>query len=57
MEDPDPRRRVLDEARVTKVKLSSADRVYFPDGTAFFFTSDRTGSLQIYEATAWRQTP
>jgi WD40-like Beta Propeller Repeat len=28
-----------------------------PDGTVFFFTSDRTGSLQIYEASARRQTP
>jgi len=27
-----------------------------PDGTTFFFTSDRDGSLQIYEAPAWRQT-
>jgi Tol biopolymer transport system component len=26
-----------------------------PDGTTFFFTSDRTGTLQIYEATAMRQ--
>jgi bifunctional non-homologous end joining protein LigD len=31
VDDPDPGRRLLDEARVTKVKLTSADRVYFPD--------------------------
>jgi len=27
-----------------------------PDGATFYFTSDRSGSLQIYEAPAWRQT-
>jgi bifunctional non-homologous end joining protein LigD len=31
MDDPDPGRCVLGEARMTRVKLSSADRVYFPD--------------------------
>jgi hypothetical protein len=28
-----------------------------PDGTSFYFTSDRSGMLQIYEVSAARQSP